>query len=77
MAENGHNVWAVARIRQGWTYGKSNVSWRLSQTRRKREREEEGGGGEKRTKMRKRGKRRRRLRQRRRMWGRWVRRKGR
>ena len=26
LAENAHNVWASARIQQGWTYGKSNVS---------------------------------------------------
>ena len=26
LAENAHNVWAVGRIKQGWTYGKSNVS---------------------------------------------------
>lgn len=26
LAENAHNVWAAARIKQGWTYGKSNVS---------------------------------------------------
>ena len=26
LAENCHNVWAAARIKQGWTYGKSTVS---------------------------------------------------
>ena len=26
LAENAHNVWAVARIKQGWTFGKANVS---------------------------------------------------
>ena len=26
LAENCHNVWAAARIRQGWTYGRSTVS---------------------------------------------------
>ena len=26
LAENCHNVWAASRIKQGWTYGKSNVS---------------------------------------------------
>ena len=26
LAENAHNVWAVGRIQQGWTYGKANVS---------------------------------------------------
>lgn len=25
LAENAHNVWAAARIKQGWTYGKSTV----------------------------------------------------
>ncbi len=25
LAENAHNIWAVSRISQGWTYGKSNV----------------------------------------------------
>ena len=27
LAENAHNVWAVGRIKQGWTYGKANVSY--------------------------------------------------
>ena len=27
LAENAHNVWAVGRIQQGWTYGKANVSY--------------------------------------------------
>ena len=26
LAENCHNVWAAGRIKQGWTYGRSNVS---------------------------------------------------
>ena len=26
LAENAHNVWAVGRIQQGWSYGKANVS---------------------------------------------------
>ncbi len=26
LAENAHNVWAVGRIQQGWTYGEANVS---------------------------------------------------
>ena len=31
LAENCHNVWAALRIKQGWTYGKSNVSHRAQQ----------------------------------------------
>ena len=25
LAENAHNIWALSRINQGWTYGKANV----------------------------------------------------
>ena len=29
LAENAHNVWAASRIKQGWTYGKANVSYNV------------------------------------------------
>lgn len=28
LAENAHNIWAVERIKEGWTYGKADVSLR-------------------------------------------------
>jgi len=29
LAENTHNVWAKERIKQGWTYGLTEVSGRI------------------------------------------------